>query len=496
MILFVIDHAFHYETEKLLRIFFPDRQIDVKKEYTQPDSDFVCTRAQYSRDGATLTVSLDINGTKAESSVFISRGADGFDAECERSIAGVMFDLLSSLTGERPPWGMLTGVRPSKLLRSLRSDFGEEAAVKRFGEIMRVSPEKTALALAVARAEDRIIALSRRNSFSLYVSIPFCPTRCSYCSFVSHSITSPVAKKSIDAYVSLLCDEIKLTAQAAKRTGLRLESIYWGGGTPTSLEARQLETILSAIRDNFDFSVLREYTVEAGRPDTITSEKLDVLKSAGVGRISINPQTFNDSVLAAIGRKHTAQLIAQAYFLARSKGFGNINMDLIAGLPTDIAESFKNSVNTAIALAPESITVHTLALKRSSRLVTDEGGTAAEAEAVREMVAYANTALAAAGYKPYYMYRQSKSLGNLENTGWCKPGFECLYNVFMMEECHTVLSVGAGAVTKLKAPDKNHIERIFNFKYPYEYIDRFNIIADRKKYIDEFYGRGENKCQT
>jgi oxygen-independent coproporphyrinogen-3 oxidase len=346
---------------------------------------------------------------------------------------------------------------------------------------------KTDLALSVAKREIEIIKNSPENSFSLYVSIPFCPTRCSYCSFVSHSISNEKARDLIPQYVEKLCEELKATAELAKKNGLYLKSVYWGGGTPTTLTHEQLDVILTEIEKNFDLSRCIEYTVEAGRPDTITKEKLEVLKKHNVNRISINPQTFNNSVLKEIGRCHSAEETAQKYKLARETGFDVINMDLIAGLPTDTVEGFKNSIENALSLNPENITVHTLSLKRSSTIVTEDEKSGLDATITSDMVEYANSRLTECGYKPYYMYRQSKSLGNLENVGWCKENKECYYNVYMMSECQTVLSVGAGSVTKLKEPDGKQIERIFNFKFPFEYISRFTEQIERKDRINTFF---------
>ena len=261
-----------------------------------------------------------------------------------------------------------------------------------------------------------------------------------------------------------------------------------GGGTPTTLSAEQMQRVLTAVNNNFDLSECREFTIEAGRPDTITEEKLNVIKACGVDRISINPQTLNDDVLRIIGRRHTAQDTIDTFLLARRCGFTHINMDLIAGLPSETAESFIDTLDRITQLDPESITIHTLAMKRSSTL-TQDGKTLnkEEAEAVAQMLSYANKKLHACGYIPYYLYRQSRMTGNMENTGWSKPGREGIYNVFVMDETHTVLACGAGAVTKLKENKNNTLERIFNFKYPYEYIDRFNEITERKKRIGTFY---------
>ena len=295
------------------------------------------------------------------------------------------------------------------------------------------------------------------------------------------------AKNLLPQYVELLSKELSITGEIAKNTGVTLESIYIGGGTPTTLSAEQLEIIINAIRNSFDLNLCREFTVEAGRPDTITEDKLLVLKNSPVDRISINPQTFNNSVLEAVGRRHTAEDTVRIFELARKIGFDNINMDLIAGLPTDSVEDFKHSLDTAMELDPENITVHTLAVKRASGIGQNSPKIAVQnATIASEMLSYTYNRLYEK-YHPYYMYRQSKSAGSLENVGWAKDNTECIYNIFMMEECHTILSCGGGAVTKLKAPKGNEIERVLNFKYPFEYIAGFDELMERKKRITEFY---------
>ena len=298
------------------------------------------------------------------------------------------------------------------------------------------------------------------------------------------------AEKLIEPYTKLLCEEIKQTAEIANKLGLRLETVYFGGGTPTTLSAEQLDTVLRTVNKSFDMPPCREFTVEAGRPDTIDIAKLFALKENKVDRISINPQTVNDEVLKTIGRKHTAQQFFDAFELARKCGFDNINTDLIAGLPTDTPESFKNSLDSIVRLNAECITVHTLCMKRASRLTT-EGVTLdlQQARDAREMLAYTQNILGQNEYIPYYMYRQSRMVGNLENVGWSKKGFESLYNVYVMDETHTILACGSGGVTKLKRNNPDYLERIFNFKYPYEYIDRFDELIQRKSGIMQFYGQ-------
>ena len=348
-----------------------------------------------------------------------------------------------------------------------------------------VSDEKLDLLLSTAEHEKAIRALSGPESVSIYISIPFCPSRCSYCSFTSHSIEK--AARLIPQYVELLCEELRETAKLMDELGLRLETVYMGGGTPTVLTAEQLDKVLSTVRANFDMDTVRELTVEAGRPDTITPEKLEVLRKNGVGRISINPQTMDDSVLEKIGRKHTAADIVSAYRLARSFGFESINMDLISGLPGDDFEKFRRTIDAVLEMEPDNITLHTLTVKHGANL-------APEAKTVLgrtadEMNEHAFKKFADAGYFPYYLYRQKGTVDNLENTGFCKPGKEGIYNVFIMDETHTILATGAGGVTKLKAPHGPKIERLANFKFPYEYVDRFALLSERKDGIRDFYER-------
>ena len=410
------------------------------------------------------------------------------DDDNELVSAQLLYKLLCDFTGLTQPWGILTGVRPVKLLRRLAEESNEEQAVKKFEKDFFVSNEKIALSRETEHNERKILELSKPESFSLYVGIPFCPSRCSYCSFVMASIER--AEKLIEPYTKLLCEEIKRTAEIANKLGLRLETVYFGGGTPTTLSAEQLDTVLRTVNNSFDMSTCREFTVEAGRPDTIDIAKLFALKENKVDRISINPQTVNDEVLKTIGRKHTAQQFFDAFELARKCGFDNINTDLIAGLPTDTPESFKNSLDSIVRLNAECITVHTLCMKRASRLTT-EGVTLdlQQARDAREMLAYTQNILGQNEYIPYYMYRKSRMVGNLENDKKKKKGFESLYNVYVMDETHTILACGSGGVTKLKRNNPDYLERIFNFKYPYEYIDRFDELIQRKSGIMQFYGQ-------
>ncbi|MCH5317084.1 MAG: coproporphyrinogen dehydrogenase HemZ [Eubacterium sp.] len=478
MIIIIKNHPYEYDVENISEIFFPYEKIKV----VEGDCD--------DTDPVTVITEIDGNELIIEASVYdrhkrLTQTADE-KTDRQNALSVLLYNTLSEILDIKYPWGLLYGVRPARRMHALTDNFSENEAKRIFKEKYLVNDAKTNLTASVMHSENKIISLSKDNSFSLYVSIPFCPSRCSYCSFVSHSIEN--TKKLVEPYVELLIKEIEDTGRYAKELGLRLESVYFGGGTPTTLSANHLEAIFQAIERTFDLSTNREYTVEAGRPDTVTEEKLLALKAAGVSRISINPQTFNDEVLKLIGRRHSAEETLKAYDLAVKCGFDNINMDFITGLPGDSLESFKSSISKGIALGAKSITVHTLSLKSGAYMATRENAfDSSPKHLVADMVDFSNKALSESGYHPYYMYRQGKSLGNLENVGWCKEGYDCLYNVFMMDETHTVLAVGAGAVIKLKDPKSGKIQRIYNYKYPYEYIDRFDEILRRKHSIKAFY---------
>ena len=487
MKLCLINHSFKYELEKLIRIFLPFEKI----EFTDvcEIEDFSAITVIEEKNGKTFAkAELYYNSNYYTDTLAIETDAEDYEKECELRLALALFNCFIAATDYVPQWGILTGVRPAKLFSRLSKLIGAEKAEKYFKDVLRVSDKKISLCKSAVCGEEKITSLSAENSYSLYISIPFCPTRCSYCSFVSHSVTQ--AKKLIPNYVDLLCKELAITAEIADKNALKLETIYIGGGTPTAISAVEIEKIMKTVMSCFNLSSLREYTVEAGRPDTITREKLEVIKAYGATRISINPQTMNDNVLEFIGRKHTSQQTVDAFNLARDVGFNNINMDLIAGLPSDTTESFENTIEKVLQLNPESVTVHSLSLKRSSTM--NKNGDLPEKEigdAASFMVDFAREKLSEKGIVPYYMYRQSKTVGNLENVGYAKAGYECLYNVYIMDETHTILACGASAVTKLREPKGNYIERIFNYKYPYEYIDRFNDLIERKNGVNLFYDK-------
>ena len=475
-----INHSFNYELEKLCRIFLPHEKINILSSAEEYEIYAVCSVNQ-----STVTAELTFGGKSFRETA---------EANCsdekaqELALAACLFKCFVSATGYVPEWGLLTGVRPAKLYSRLLKEQGREKTDRYFKETLFVSEEKISLCAETVEPEEAIVAQNHPDSFSLYVSVPFCPSRCSYCSFVSHSVDK--AGRLIDDYVGLLCKELEQTGKIAKEQKLRLETVYIGGGTPVAFTAEQLRTVMSAIRKNFDLGGITEYTVEAGRPDAIDRDKLIAIKEGGATRISVNPQTLNDSVLREIGRNHTAAQTIDAFRLARELGFDNINMDLIAGLPTDTVDSFKKTLDTVLELDPESITVHSLSVKKAANIsINDRLPEIDAGKTASEMVRYARRVLTEKEILPYYMYRQSKTVGNLENVGYAKKGFEGLYNVYIMDETHTILACGASAVTKLREPNGNMIERIFNFKYPYEYISRFEEMSARKEGIADFYGR-------
>ena len=477
MNLYVKNNTFWFELENLTRLFFPNEKIAVFREFSEITEPYIFTE-----QSDKITVRVKIGDFYEEKSAPLSSE----NHQNELCFVKLLYNMLADFSGVRQAWGLLTGVRPIKLLRKVAAEQGESRVDEVFLNDYFVSPEKLALAKATEKNERRILALSKPESFSLYVGVPFCPSRCSYCSFVMSSVER--AKKLMEPYVGKLCEELKVTAQIASDLGLRLESVYFGGGTPTTLSAEQLDRVLGTVNANFETSTCREFTVEAGRPDTIDRERLCALKENKVDRISINPQTLSDPVLREIGRRHTARQFLDAFALARECGFRNINTDLIAGLPTDTLESFCRSLDTVTSLGAECVTVHTLCMKRAANLTT-EGKTLNREEALctRGMLEYAQSTLTAQGYIPYYLYRQTRMVGNLENVGWAKPGYESLYNVYVMDETHTILGCGCGGVTKLRDPRSDYLKRIFNFKYPYEYIDRFAELLNRKSEISAFY---------
>ncbi len=402
---------------------------------------------------------------------------------CQRILKLAFYRAGVEALGKEPPWGAMTGVRPVKIpTKAMLAGATPAQARATLRHAYRVSPLRADLAMDCAKASLAVKCSLAPEDISVYVGIPFCPTRCAYCSFISADVKHSL--KLIDPFVDALVREIEAAGEALHKEGLRVKSVYFGGGTPTTLSAGQLDRVLSAMEEHIDLSHSVEYTVEAGRPDTITREKLQVLARHKVDRLSVNPQTMEDSVLRAMGRAHTAAQIEEAYALVRQCGDFLVNMDLIAGLPADTAEGFRRTLDKVLAMEPENITVHTLALKRGSTLTT--GGFVAplpDGGQVAEMLDHAWYHLAKAGYTPYYLYRQKFMSGSFENVGWCKPGCESVYNICMMEELQSILSLGGGGVTKLVDTERGRIERRANPKYPHEYLDRIDQICREKEDI-------------
>lgn len=386
---------------------------------------------------------------------------------------------LSALTGQKPAWGILTGIRPVKLCGELceRTGSGEEA-VRVLREEYFLSEEKASLLLRLYQHQQAEAGKPPKNSAGVYIGIPFCPTRCVYCSFASNQVPD----SEIELYLKALHQEIAYTGRRMAETGMTVESIYIGGGTPTTLTAEQLDDLIESIQKAFDLSALREFTVEAGRPDTITAEKLQVLKARGVDRISINPQSMKARTLELIGRSHSPKDIRQAFDLARACGFDHINCDVIAGLPEEDAADFADTLRQVMDMGPESITVHCLAVKRASRLVDiDKDFHYKQGERVAEMLSRGEKALDDGGYAPYYLYRQKHMAGAFENTGYCKPGKDCIYNIRIMDEHQSIIALGAGGISKVYYPVENRLERVANVTNYQEYIKRIDEMLNRKE---------------
>ena len=434
-------------------------------------------------DGITVKSSVMGNGTTAQlyenGSLICEKTETTGGVTMQHAVRSAVYHMLKEKTGQHLPWGMLTGIRPAKTINTyMDTGLAKAESIKKMIETYEMSPEKAELAATVATAERSILEKADKNGISLYIGIPFCPTRCLYYSFTSYPID--IYKTKVDGYVEALIKELKFLGEKAQ--GKRLDSIYIGGGTPTSLSAEHLDKIMGEVSETFDLSNILEYTVEAGRPDTITAEKLKVIKKNGASRISVNPQTMNDETLKLIGRKHTVDDIKRVFYEARSIGHDNINMDLILGLPGEGEDEVKNTMEEIKKLSPESLTVHTLAVKRASRLRETLGDyDLAKAMLMENILGLSAKGAAEMGLAPYYMYRQKNMLGSFENVGYAKKGFESIYNVVIMEETQSIYAAGAGASTKLYDPETDRIERIFNVKNVDEYIGRIDEMIDRKR---------------
>ncbi len=474
MILHIDGNINKYYVQTLCMVFFPGSTFGSNE---LPRDDIPEVRVNvYSEamDTVSAYVSIKLHDRVCEATETVSTNTPAIVATHESIAVGRAFLAAGKeLLGYVPPWGILTGVRPAKVAGALlQSGNGIIKSKRILRDEYFLNPQKAALAVSVASIEKKLLKKTEKDTCSLYISIPFCPSRCSYCSFVSY--TTKKLLSLIDDYLDALVEELDEKLTLIKLSGKRLTTIYIGGGTPTTLNSKQLEKIFNKIEEHIDTLSLLEFTLEAGRPDTITEEKLAMAKKHGVTRISVNPQTLNNDVLREIGRKHTVDDFYRAYEIAKHSGIRDINVDLIAGLPNDDFKSFSETVDKIIELAPTNITVHTFCVKKAADVLKNNSGvyTISASDAIKS-VAYSQLKTKFAGYKPYYMYRQKNTVSNLENVGFSIEGHEGMYNIFMMEETQSIFAVGAGAVTKLVKNNENNeivIERIFNPKYPYEYL--------------------------
>ncbi len=479
-----------YYVQTLCMIFFPGEKFS--PEGVEDPHELYLTVTE-SEGGVTAIARIVCDGKTATAEKTLEPRADlTADRLKKIAIGHVVLNAAGEVLHYRPSWGMLTGVRPSKVATELLQLGNSKTRTKKaLASDYLVIPKKAALATDVALYEQQIIGTPDFRDCSVYISIPFCPSRCSYCSFVSY--TSKRLLSLIPDYLELLKAEIKEKFRIIRELGLRVLTVYIGGGTPTILTAAQLKELLEAIAQGTDVSALQEFTLESGRPDTIDAGKMAIAKAYGVTRVCVNPQTLSDEVLRGIGRSHTIDDFYRAYDIARNSGIKCINTDLIVGLQGDTFTTFSATFDEILRLDPENITVHTFCVKRAAEILRQDhriynlrGGDAGKC------VDYSQIRAAEAGYKPYYMYRQKNMVGNYENVGFTKEGFEGLYNIYMMEEVHSIFAAGAGAVTKLmeygtpESGKKSVITRLFNAKYPYEYLDK-GVDADQHDQIVSFY---------
>ena len=485
---------YHYAAEQMMLTLFPGEKPEYPEGPLPRDLSGEANAAVFTLHRGKKLTNISVlvfrprgyyNGVSRFPSEELDRPPEEVYHTVQHALKLAFYKAGTALLGTQPPWGALTGVRPVKLpTRALLAGQTEKQAEAELRKGYFVSPDRAKLAVDCARASVEAQRSLKEGEVSLYVGIPFCPTRCAYCSFVSADVGRTL--KLVEPYVEGLLREVAETGRVLREAGLTIRSFYMGGGTPTTLSAGQMDRLLTQCEECLPLEGCTEYTVEAGRPDTITREKLAVLKAHRIGRISVNPQTLEDHVLEAIGRKHSAGDIREACGLARDVGFDCINMDLIAGLPRDTFDGFRRSLEGVLAMDPENVTVHTLALKKGSTLM-ERGGALPGGEEVARMLDWSRQILTTNGYIPYYLYRQKYMSGSLENVGWARPGAESLYNIVMMEELHTVVSLGAGGVTKLIRDGT--ILRLTNPKYPHDYLSGLDKVLGQKQDIKTFYTR-------
>ena len=459
-------HDDRYAVEQLQMALFPEGTEGEAISTLHRGAVWLTATARITIDGKTAAASRRIKA--AEETVRLRR----------RALQQSYYLAAKELLPRVPAWGALAGVRPTKITTKHILEGGTpKSADKLMKDVYYVTDDRRKLAVDCSVSTVNAAKLLEPNDLSLYVGIPFCPTRCTYCSFVSRTI----GKKTelLNPYLDALLKELEITGKLLAESGKHVRTIYIGGGTPTTLSTPQMAYLLDAIRDSFDLSRCIEFTVEGGRPDTLDAEKLRAIYNHGADRMSINPQTMEDHVLRACGRPHKAADVVRAYAEAVDAGFKAINMDLIAGLPQDNFDGFKRSLDAVAALNPANITVHTLALKKGADLFEKREGLSS-AEAVTAMVDYANATLRSLGYKPYYLYRQKYMSGSFENVGWSRDSLDCLYNIYMMEEVHTILSLGGGGMNKVNFPDGS-LKRFHNPKFPEQYIEMIDDVCRQKE---------------
>ena len=471
----LIGHEDRYAVEQLQLALFPLEPMENTGEAFAGDG--AVSTLHRGETWLTATAKITRNGVTTTAAKRLKAGEETVRLR-RRILQQSYYQAAIPHLNKAPAWGALSGVRPTKITTAHLLAGGTDASARKLMEkTYYVSPERSRLALDCSRATVRAAALLRPEDVSMYVGIPFCPTRCAYCSFVSRSIGKRT--ELLDPYLEALMAEIRHTGKLLASSGKKVRTIYIGGGTPTTLSTSQMERLLACIRESVDLSDCLEFTVEGGRPDTLDAEKLLAIHAGGANRMSINPQTMRDPVLKACGRRHSAADVVASYNQAVEAGFDAINMDLIAGLPQDDFDGFRDSLDQVIALNPANITVHTLAIKKGADLYEKREGLSSD-EDVERMVDYSRQALTRAGYIPYYLYRQKYMSGSFENVGWCRPGSECLYNIYMMEELHTIISVGGGGMNKVNLPDGT-LKRFHNPKFPEQYIEMLDQVLAQKE---------------
>ena len=480
-------HDERYVVEQSLLNLFPG-ELPVYEPIGPGDDAWAIVSLEENGEACRVTVELGWQGKTETRQYGCALSGTDFAREGQRrhAVGAAFFQAAQAVTGTCPPWGMLTGVRPDKpATAALAAGKTPAEAQALLEDFYYVTPDRAALAAETAAAALTAARKLEKRDIAVYVGIPFCPTRCAYCSFVSQSVERSFSL--VEPYVDALVEEITAGGRMVRELGLRCRAFYMGGGTPTTLTAAQMDRVLTAFETAFDILPCEEITVEAGRPDTITAEKLAVMKSHGVTRISVNPQTMEASVLRAIGRRHSPGDIERAMELAGAYGFPHVNMDLIAGLPEDTPEGFRRSLDRCLEFGTDNVTVHTLALKKGSRILT-EGLAIPGPQAVAEMLDYAGPVLRRADYAPYYLYRQKYMSGSFENIGWSRNGGACWYNIYIMSELCSILSFGAGGSTKMV--DGGRIQRVFNTKYPAEYTQRPEKWQANQAAFAAFYREG------